>query len=331
MGHLPPLYHPSLLRHPATDPPDPCCTQVATLLAEFEQHGHATLLNAFPTAVLERLAPQLDADAARLRLDEPRMIADRGEGHSLHHQLGVPREAPWITRELMSNPLLEQIAATLLGPGTFLAFCNGNTCMPGSGRQGLHSDSQWCAQLPLALPLHAAGSITHNRCARRTWTTEADARAAGQPWPHRPTQLVFQFGPREIREEDGATEVYPGTHNDPRWAEGAPIPETESGRRATGHSPIRLTIPAGAVALREMRMWHQGVSRPNSRHSCPVQLSNTSGGLPAGRESLDAPAAHARPDLHRPLPPPNTRRPPGAAHTPRSLQLGSVDLRRLLP
>ena len=165
MGHLPPLYHPSLLRHPATDPPDPCCTQVATLLAEFEQHGHATLLNAFPTAVLERLAPQLDADAARLRLDEPRMIADRGEGHSLHHQLGVPREAPWITRELMSNPLLEQIAATLLGPGTFLAFCNGNTCMPGSGRQGLHSDSQWCAQLrvPTSRPPPACGRIHHSQ------------------------------------------------------------------------------------------------------------------------------------------------------------------------
>ena len=229
--------------------------KAAALLQAFERTGAVVLHDALPVKLLSTLAVQLDADAARLRLDPLRMAADRGQDHSLHHQLGLPRMSPWVSRNLVCNPILEQLAATLLGPGAFLAFFGGNTALPGSGRQGLHADAEW------------------------NWQTEAAATAAGQPWPHRPMQLVFQFGPREIREQDGATEIWMGTHADPRWASGEPIPATEAARLATGYQPTRLCIPAGAVALREMRMWHQGVENRSALPRHMLALIYTSRAL----------------------------------------------------
>ena len=63
----------------------------------------------------------------------------------------LPRDET-VTADLLSNPFIEQLAEAALGPNCFLGFFNGNTCLPNSGTQGLHSDAQW------------------------TWQTEEDAR-----------------------------------------------------------------------------------------------------------------------------------------------------------
>jgi hypothetical protein len=169
---------------------------VASLVAELTASGHVLLHDALGEAHLDTLADRLDADAAHAALDPERLIRDRGEGQPFGHiQLGLPRDE-MVSSALLSNAFIEQLAEAALGPGAFLGFFNGNTCLPDSGVQGLHSDAQW------------------------TWQTREAAEAAGQSWPHMPTQVVFQFGVRDITEENGATEIWSGSNQDTRWATG---------------------------------------------------------------------------------------------------------------
>ena len=224
---------------------------VQRLLVELTANGHALLEGALATQDLDAMAERMDADAAHAALDPERLIRDRGEGQPFGHiQLGLPRDET-VTADLLSNPFIEQLAVAALGEGAFLGFFNGNTCLPNSGVQGLHSDAQW------------------------TWQTEEAAAAAGMPWPTPPTQLVFQFGVRDIVEENGATEIWPGSNMDERWATGdqsslAVQQDTEQVEHSTGAAgrfahvvdarretdpPSRLLMPKGAIALRDPRMW----------------------------------------------------------------------------
>ena len=230
---------------------------VAVLLERLAEDGHALLEGALDPAQLDAMALRLDAHAAHAALDPERLIRDCGEGqHFGHIQLGLPRDET-VTAGLLSNPFIEQLAEAALGQGAFLGFFNGNTCLPDSGRQGLHSDAQW------------------------TWQTEQDARAAGQAWPHAPTQVVFQFGVRDITPDNGAAEIWPGSNQDVRWCTGDQSSlevqqDTEQvehstgeagrfahvvvARREEGAGPERLLMPKGAIALRDPRMWHNGTN-----------------------------------------------------------------------
>ena len=80
-------------------------------------------------------------------------------------QLGLQRTHPFITPEVIRNPLIEQVAEAVLGPRAFLGFVNGNTNCPGSGTQ----DGDWIYQ------------------------SEAEAIAAGVSWPHPIVSLVANF------------------------------------------------------------------------------------------------------------------------------------------
>ena len=229
---------------------------VASLVAELTASGHVLLHDALGEAHLDTLADRLDADAAHAALDPERLIRDRGEGQPFGHiQLGLPRDE-MVSSALLSNAFIEQLAEAALGPGAFLGFFNGNTCLPDSGVQGLHSDAQW------------------------TWQTREAAEAAGQSWPHMPTQVVFQFGVRDITEENGATEIWSGSNQDTRWATGDQSSlevqqDTEQIEHSTGAAgrfahvvtarrktdpPTRLLMPKGSIALRDPRMWHNGVN-----------------------------------------------------------------------
>ena len=61
-------------------------------------------------------------------------------------QLGLQRTHPFITPEVIRNPLIEQVAEAVLGPRAFLGFVNGNTNCPGSGTQAVHMDGDWIYQ-----------------------------------------------------------------------------------------------------------------------------------------------------------------------------------------
>ena len=147
------------------------------LAAAFRAEGMLVLHDALPHEALDALRARLDHDAAYQAL-EPEPLLSTWEDRGGHLQMGVPRCAPYVRREIVANPILEQLAQRLLGGPCHLAFFNGNTNLPGSELQHLHSD----------------GALT------------------GDP---RTLDLVFNFGIDVIGEEDGPTELFPATHAEP--------------------------------------------------------------------------------------------------------------------
>lgn len=142
-----------------------------------------------------------------------------------HLQQGAPPFAPYVFQDVVANPFAIQVTHALLGDGLYLRFYNGNANTPGSGTQPLHPD------------------------APHLWPQQEAA--------HPPSSLVINICLVEANEENGSTEIWPGTHRIP-IPPGRISPEMEAARRAEA-PPVRANTRKGSLVIRDMRMWHRGV------------------------------------------------------------------------
>ena len=139
--------------------------------------GYVVIENAVPHEPLDILREKMDQDS--------RVLIDRelwgGAGQLKGHlQQGPPPFAPFVFREIVANPFVIQVNTALLGEGIFNSFYNGNTNCPGSDTQPLHRDG------PHLWPGHE---------------------------PAHPTAcVVVNISPLDVTEENGAVELWPGTH-----------------------------------------------------------------------------------------------------------------------
>jgi len=205
-------------------------------------HGsrYCTIGNVVPAHALDALQARMDYDAAHQSVELKWEERGARSGAGGHLQMGVPRMAPFVQKELVSNPIIEQLAVVLLGEPreVFLAFFNGNTNVPGSGTQLLHTDGGWDIR------------------------NAEEAAAAAEPWPQPTANLVFNFSTEEIGPQNGPTELWPGTHMDPQFAndaisqrvEGSSADQREAERR-TVSPPVLNILPRGAVSVRDYRLW----------------------------------------------------------------------------
>ncbi len=161
-----------------------------------------------------------------------------GEGHL---QLGLRRYAPYVRPDLVANPIIESIIASVLGGGAWLGFYNGNVNLPGSTFQPLHYDRPF------------------------SWRTPEQAAIDGQPWPPPTTTLSCSVALTALTEDNGATEIYPGTHLE------TAVTQWPMGERLSNHPelverwgpPSRMVVPTGGICFRDPRMWHRGVPNPS--------------------------------------------------------------------
>lgn len=187
-----------------------------------EADGYVILGGVVDPAVLDALKPKLDADTAELL----RRGRWGGAGGVVGHlQQSMPRDAKHIHRDIVTNPLIIEVTAAILGDGVHNHFYNGNTNMPGSQMQPLHRDS-------------------------------------GHLWPgviHPMTSIVINISPVDVDEGNGATEIWPGTHHlaEPLGESRVP-PEVEEARRAVT-PPVRAVTRKGDAVLRDIRLWHRGM------------------------------------------------------------------------
>eukprot|EP01051_Picozoa_sp_SAG22_P026782 SAG22_NODE_8629_length_640_cov_1.447320_1_plen_212_part_11 len=207
---------------------------VARVLDAIEVDGFAVVANLLPLAALDALVERSDYQAAQ--------FAAAGKGPFLDN--GLPRMAPWAPAELCVCPLIEQLAAAILGPGAFQRYWGGNCTLPAEadelalhaadetgglrGLQGLHMDSNY----------------------PWSWPDAAAAAKDGQEWPHPPQRLFFNFGLHQMEPANGSTEMWPGTHRDLSIA-GPKGKRTFSAellaeRRAV-RPPVQVLVPRGAV------------------------------------------------------------------------------------
>ena len=143
-------------------------------------------------------------------------------------QQNPPPDADLVFRDVVANPFVCQVTRALLGSGAFNECLTGNTNLPGSRLQPVHVDE-------------------------------------GQLWPnlgepHPPARLVVNIALSETTEQNGAIELWPGTHLDTRMVIGNNIrvPEEDVAARRAVRGPVRGDTRKGAVLIRDMRLWHRG-------------------------------------------------------------------------
>jgi Phytanoyl-CoA dioxygenase (PhyH) len=192
------------------------------VMEAIETDGYAVLGGAVDPAVLDAMKPKLDEDTAELLRRGKWGGAGELPGHL---QQSMSRSKEHIYSEVVTNPLVIQVTAAILGEGVHSHFYNGNTNMPGSKTQPLHRDS-------------------------------------GHLWPdliHPTTSIVINVSPIDVTEENGATEIWPGTH---RIAGGTRVTQEAEEARREVEPPVRAVSQKGDAVLRDIRMWHRGV--PNN-------------------------------------------------------------------
>jgi ectoine hydroxylase-related dioxygenase (phytanoyl-CoA dioxygenase family) len=151
----------------------------------------------------------------------------RSFGHS-HIGMFLPMVAPFSDPQVVANPIVVQVLERVLGADFRCSFYHSNTSYPGSGIQPLHRDS---------MPLFG---------------TELGV-------PHPMVSMVLNIPLCDFTEENGSTEVWPGTHLivDTDLADAKALEA-----RAAGLASIRTNVRAGSLVLRDMRAWHRGM--PNN-------------------------------------------------------------------
>ena len=125
----------------------------------------------------------------------------------------------------IANPYATQLLDTVLGADVFCTYYNANITWPGSRVQVLHRDTNLLfPELTVPLPPHT---------------------------------VVVNIMLVDFTVENGATEVWPGSQliTDRPEDKGVPLEE-----RAHALPSLRTVAPAGSLVVRDLRMWHRGMS-----------------------------------------------------------------------
>ena len=181
----------------------------------------------------------VEALRAAMGADIPALVSrGRTNGPAGHYSQGPPVAAPHVFGDIVANRLAVQVAALAVGAPLQLTLFTANTILPCTEPQRLHRDQ---------------GNL---------WK---DAEQS-----HRPSNLSVHVPLVDMDEQNGSTEVWPGTH---RLAHERPVPtdDADLAARAAVAPPVQLACPAGGVILRDARAWHRGM--PNSSDRPRIMIS----------------------------------------------------------
>lgn len=219
------------------------------LTQQFLRDGFVVVCGVFPHEALDALVPRSDYQAAR--------FVASGKGPHLDN--GLPRMAPWVLPDIVANPIIEQLATAILGPGAFMRYWGGNCSLPVTDEQlQLHheDESNSVGGLGGLQGLHMDSNFPWS------WTSAEDAAAVGQPWPHKTQRIFLNFGTHTMNPHNGSTEIWPGTHAELAMAgkkgEKQLTEQVLTARRAIA-APLQVIVPKGGVLCRDVRCWHRGM------------------------------------------------------------------------
>jgi hypothetical protein len=210
--------------------------KVGAIVCEVRDQGYAVVSGLVSQESRELLLKAICSDARAIRARGEITPHEQHTGIG-HLQLGLRRGHPFVREDLLFNSFVEQIVQAVLGEGAWLGFYNGNVNMPESEFQPLHFDRPF------------------------TWKSETEALECGESWPPRTTTLSCSVALDDINLENGATEIYPGSHRETAVTQWVP------GERPDAHPellekwgpPCHMEMPAGSICFRDPRMWHRGV------------------------------------------------------------------------
>jgi len=151
-----------------------------------------------------------------------------------------PMKMPFTDPLIIENPMTFQILEHVFGERFYGSLPYGcNTAFPGSEAQNVHRDcGHLFPELEVALP---------------------------------PVLIVVNFSLDQFTADNGATEIWPGSHhtlNDDKNEIGTLRVGVE---RPARYPSVQMVMPAGSIILRDMRTWHRGM--PNTTDKPRTMLS----------------------------------------------------------
>jgi hypothetical protein len=177
-------------------------------------------------------------------------------------QQDPPPFEPYLFEDVLLNPQVIAVTSAILGPGLRNVMYSGNTSLPSDTRQPVHADM---------------GHL---------WPSDAMEVA------HPPAQLVVNVPTVDVSAENGATEIWLGTHRDLTVGVGGdievPLDALEARREIV--PPIQPTIRRGSVLIRDVRLWHAGMPNRTDRPRPMIAMVHASHWVEAGTP-LEFPAA----------------------------------------
>ncbi len=218
--------------------------RLAEAVQTLREDGFVVLERALPDARVREMREQVDAFVIENLHDRETLIPTGTN----HYHLVLPMCPPFLDPYAIEHPLALQIVEAVLGPAlkSRLPY-GGNVAMPGSEMQRMHRDG---------------GALR-------------EIRPVGG--------LVVNIPLIDFTEENGSTEVWPGTHlvTDVDEEDVKPARLLE---RAVKVPSVRTNVPAGSVVVRDMRMWHRGM--PNQTQSIRVMLAPVYSRKPASADGV---------------------------------------------
>jgi len=154
------------------------------------------------------------------------VLSNEGNGHEGEHPM---LEMPFMDPRIIDNPFAMPILKAAMGEKVYAYLPYGcNSTRPGNEIQWIHRDSgQLFPELPFALPV---------------------------------STIVVNIPLVDFTVENGATEVWPGSHLiiDDEAVRNSPYNVCEP-ERAANYPSFQLEMPAGSVVVRDMRCWHRAM------------------------------------------------------------------------
>lgn len=193
--------------------------------AALAEDGVVILRDAVDLVHIAALRERMLADLPRvLGLPQPPFQFNGG-----NVQQTPPRERALLFADVLMNEHVIAVTASIL-PGVKNAFYSGNTALNGTRRQPVHGDS----------------------C--HLWLDHYTP----------PYGIVVNVPLVDVTVENGATELWPGSHRVPYAliGEDIKVPPAMVERQRAVRPPEQPAIAAGSVLLRDFRLWHAGM--PNT-------------------------------------------------------------------
>lgn len=203
---------------------------VETARRALSEEGYVILEDVVAHDHLDRIHERMIEDYHQL-LTATILPVNFAEGHI---QQDPPPFAPYIFRDIVSNPFAVQITKAVLGDDLYNSFYSGNTNCPGSHQQPVHADKgQYWEGLSVAHPA---------------------------------ISLVVNIATVDVTEANGSIELWPGSHLNTCISKFHPTgkidPVVLEARRPL-HPPIRGNTRKGSILIRDIRLWHRGMPNPS--------------------------------------------------------------------
>jgi hypothetical protein len=199
---------------------------IQVALKYFHQDGFVCLENAIPDEIVDKMYDRMCEDNNKYANSKHARYIQGEAVKNMSQKMPLLDE--YVTEDMYANKHLMSVIENVLGPKPELRFVSSNVAVGGATmRQAIHADSS-----------HAV--------------------------PDMPFGIVVNIFLNDTYPENGATEIWLGTHEHQRRDQhvsptSAWIREDRFQERAKVRPPLQPTLRKGTICIRDLRLWHSGM------------------------------------------------------------------------